>query len=554
VALSRRLLILLAAGCVPDPGASPWDPAHDWDGDGLSEQAGDCDDQDDTLALGAWYADQDLDGYGATSAEPLTGCAQPEGAVAESSDCDDGNALVGPGRPESCLSAWDDDCSGGDAVCAHEGDESTVDADATWTPLDSTDGIARYVAGAGDVDGDGIPEIAVGAEDADADHAWVLDPVLAGGGVRSFDEIRLDVGVAGVTRSTRAVAAGDLDGDGIGDLVVSAYADWNEGDPSGSAGIMYGPFEDGRALLGDPDSAAIVDGDGEAFGYGATMIGDTSGDGAADLAVGAPAYESQGRVLIFEGDRLTRGASVTPAGSRTALTASIYEDHLGTSIAKLGDLDGDGLEDWAAGTFGSWEDGWEAFVIAGGALPGGDLPVADIAVADVTLESYAPNVRVGLGLDSLDANGDGLADLVVGGWGAGVFVVLGPPSDGAAADLRHVRFEHTPDTGFGASLAVLGDADGDALPDLAVGAPAELTGESSGVVYVLPSWAIVSGGYFTLPIPDLALRIAGTHYYASAGLSVGAPGDVDGDGAADLVVSEHDINGPSAFLFLLGPE
>ncbi len=146
------ILAVLSGGCLPSfPDRSfSEDPEHDFDGDGLSELDGDCDDAqataypdgeeicdgidndcdgniDEPTATDAstWYGDEDRDGYGADTFT-LTSCTQPDGFSAESGDCDDAVAAINPAATETC-DGTDNDCDG----LIDEADPS-MEGEATW--------------------------------------------------------------------------------------------------------------------------------------------------------------------------------------------------------------------------------------------------------------------------------------------------------------------------------------------------------------------------------------------------------------------------------------
>jgi hypothetical protein len=108
-----NLLLLALLGCLP-PMVEPTtldNPRHDFDGDGETEEQGDCDDADPTRNTGTvWYDDLDHDGFGERSTGRYS-CEQPERTVADFTDCDDTRDDVFPGAQEGCTGE-DLDCDG----------------------------------------------------------------------------------------------------------------------------------------------------------------------------------------------------------------------------------------------------------------------------------------------------------------------------------------------------------------------------------------------------------------------------------------------------------
>ncbi len=240
--------------------------------------------------------------------------------------------------------------------------------------LDAWDAFGCALTTVGDLDGDGIPELAVGAsldddggDDSLANHGavWVLF-LEPGGIVRRVEKISATRG--GLLRPPRRgawfgaslAAIGDLDGDGVGELAVGAPADGPEGRKHGTVWILF-LDRDGAvrreiqigAGLGGFDGNL---GDGDRFGGALAPLGDLDGDGALELAVGGPCARDGGSprgavwILSLRPDGLVKGQH--RVGPRTGFVADVREgDGFGRSLGVVEDLDRDGLPELAVGAY-----------------------------------------------------------------------------------------------------------------------------------------------------------------------------------------------------------
>jgi len=162
-----------------DDGDSAINPGADKECDGIDN---DCDgsvDEDDAIDASTWYADDDGDGYG-DAGDSTTACDQPTGAVADASDCDDGDATINPGAEEIFYDGVDSDCDGGsdyDADAdgsdhsAYGGDDCDDDDPEVHPDAEEVyyDGVDSDCDGASDydMDGDGFDSASYGGEDCD---------------------------------------------------------------------------------------------------------------------------------------------------------------------------------------------------------------------------------------------------------------------------------------------------------------------------------------------------------------------------------------------------
>lgn len=308
------------------------------------------------------------------------------------------------------------------------------------------DAAARSVAGAGDVNGDGLADVIVGAYGADPggsfsgaayvvfghgpDKPTELADIAAGQGAGFAINGEVSLDFAGYA----VAGAGDIDGDGLSDLVVGAYGHDSAGDGAGRAYVVYGKPGPGAVLL--TDVAAGLGGhafDGGAAydraGFAVAGAGDVDGDGFADLIVGAPLADTLGEdagraYVIHGGPDLVGGPLPQRATAPTGFTLDGMQsrDYAGTSVERAGDVDADGYDDILVGAPGANPQGGDsgrAYVVFGGPELA-DVSLAWIANGDggFALDGEAGDDYCGFSVAPAgDVNGDGHADVITGARG-----------------------------------------------------------------------------------------------------------------------------------------
>ena len=475
----------------------------------------------------------------------MVACAAPTAHVADATDCDDTEATVHPTHAEVCNDGLDNDCDGLATPCVFAGDYVATDRDAVVEAEGSGDSLGESLATGLDMDGDGVQDLLVGAESADpggvsqAGAAYVVFGPTSGS-IAAIDGHRLDGATAGDLAGGAVAGAGDLDGDGYDDLVVSA--EWADvaGTDAGAVYLVRGPLTAGATTA--LSTADRWDGVSSADYTGDALAGriDFDDDGTPDVLIGAysggsgPTYG--GAVYLLLGPATT-GGSLSSADATWEGLDSL--SHFGTSLAVTGDLDGDGVDDFATGA--SRDDtaasaAGAVYVLRG---PVATTPTTASAAVwtGVAADDAAGHDVAGPG----DVDGDGTPDLLVGAYGlddggsaaGGAYLLLGPATAGgslAAADAKLVG-EDAGDLA-GLSVGAAGDVDGDGLQDVLVGAYGrDEAGANAGMAYVV--FGPISG---TVDLSDADVRIGGASSSDQAGWSVAGGTDLDDDGFVDVVV------------------
>jgi hypothetical protein len=370
--------------------------------------------------------------------------------------------------------------------------------------------------GIGDVDGNGVPDFVVGAPGDDTGGtnrgAVYVTLMNSDGSAKSSVKIASELNGGPSLADNdyfgvRIASLGDLDGDGITDIAVGAYEEAN-GD-TGRSGSVYiiRLLSDGTAksftrIAGSLNGGPMLS-DGDGFSSVASL-GDLDGDGVVDLAVGAPgadvAIADQGLVYILhlKKDGTVRDFSTIENVDSTGL--GIAGDEFGISVTNLGDLDGDGIREIAvlANTqdFGSRTGNLHIISLNGD----GSYRFSSLISSNVYMATSLTSMGYMHGIASIgDIDGDGVKDLALtmdsmsyAGEDSGVIFLITMNQDGTAKDYGRIGEETSGAPSFRneslsvSSLSWLGDTNGDGSPELLVGMPYDgATDSATGSLYVL---------------------------------------------------------------------
>ena len=379
------------------------------------------------------------------------------------------------------------------AASAHGADSSAGAVVVFWDPLDdttdqalvtasdrsTTDYFGYAIAGAGDLNADGSDDLLIGAY-ADDDRgsgsgsAYVFHGSISG----LVEGVKLTAsdGSSHDDFGFSLDGGGDVDGDGLPDVVVGAPDAPGAGSSDGAIYVFYGPTSAATEDKLHSPSTGTDD-----FGYAVANAGDVDADGYDDVLIGAPNADplgtNSGAVYLARGS--TSGASLDAAYAAAPSLA-----YMGRSVASAGDADGDGFGDVVVSApfdhAGGVTDAGSVYIVYGSAS--GLLGRTEVAPSDSPSGYFGHRVA-----GFWDLDGDGLDDVLVGApdWehqGA-VWVVYGTIS-GTPNTEKLVAGDPGENDWFGQGLAAA-DLEDDGDIDLAIGAPyADDTAASQGALHV----------------------------------------------------------------------
>ncbi|MEM7445664.1 MAG: hypothetical protein AAF414_20250 [Pseudomonadota bacterium] len=350
---------------------------------------------------------------------------------------------------------------------------------------------------------------------------------------------------------------------------------------------------------------------GGSQGSRVALIGDVNGDTFEDVAISHFGAANGGATYIIYGSSDPFDSTITPETVDVTIVGGVAGIQSGFSISRVGDFNGDGVDDFFLGApaaspdgrtsagqsylvFGvddadgglpaqidlSQLDGTDGFALNGETGQTGQLPDAD----------YRPPDLSGYAVSATDVNADGLMDLLIGGpqgpeLGAstdpdedfsGIAYVVYGTSDAMAPELELSSLDGTngfkiegqvPGGSVGFSIAGAGDLNGDGFEEIIVGSPQNgRTFETGGGVDV-PTYAYIIYGSETPATsidltnpgsqPDNVVIITGDQDNYSHGIAVSGAGDINGDGFDDVIVGswpalEQNISVPNAAAVVFG--
>lgn len=458
----------------------------------------------------------------------------------------------------------------------------------------NADRLGGDVANVGDIDGDGFGDFAVGAYHVDANSVdrytgriyviygsdnlpAVID--LANPGVRMTVLTGEDIG-----DHISKVDSGDFNNDGYVDLLVGAEFIDGPDDQKLQAGGAYivwgGPSLGDTIDLGQLGNAGVtIHGEdaGDRIGRGIAAIGDFNDDGFEDFVLGGHEADSFGNErsqagqahVIFGGDDLPATIDLATAESGVlTLFGADEDDRAGISVAGLGDINGDNIDDLVIGAyladgdrFGDYQRGG-AWILYGRSTLPAEIDLAE--GGDVVIHGGDKSDRAGFSVAGLgDVNGDGINDVVIGASSAEsagnarrrageTYVIWGGPTlpavlSGGDLGSHGFRIFGADEEDFsGVSARIVGDLNADGYDDIAVGAWGA-DGLFNDLERPGETYVILGGPAQTHDIDLAAPNGADFILYGAdagdlTGWAVSGAGDVDNDGTDDLIIGARDAD------------
>ncbi len=525
-----------------------------------SAPSGDCDDADSSIHPSAselvgdevdqdcdggeiCYLDDDSDGYrpdtSSTKTSSDTDCTDSSEATSSTptGDCDDADSSIYPWAEEVCDDGIDQDCNGiVDNTCLEE----------TWLSAADVEIVAMGGADFGgraielvDMDLDGSLDLLFTADQHDSNGSHSGSIYLIPGPVTDSGEVDdlMRAELMGEAKSDRAGwtvgAIADQDGDGYPEIFTSAHLNDDGGSSAGKAYVVYGPHS-GVADLADAEASVAGTGASQYVGMYAQLSGDVSGDGTADLLVGAHGYSSNaGGFFIFEGPVSGAMTLADADSSVVGPSSSRYTGYAGS----VEDFDGDGQVDLAASAPWNTNEAWIFLGPVSGALGQSD--------ADITIDGESSGDHIGSLFTACDFNSDGHIDLATGadgestgGTDAGAIYVFPGTESGPSEDYQLKIYSEQAEGELGDKGDDLGcgDVNGDGAADLLIG----WTGDETYSVYAGGGYLIhgVMSGTLTISEAD---RVFSTEDAESSSTwtFIGSSArlrDVDEDGLDDVLL------------------
>lgn len=411
-------------------------------------------------------------------------------------------------------------------------------AEVTLDDITPALGFADEAAGIGDVNGDGLSDVMIGALNYDEEPRNNIGKIYAyygsPAGLSSASSQTVESNQSSSGFASGLQTAGDVNGDGYSDVIIGA-ANYDQGlSDAGAAFVYYGGA---TGIQNTPSWSAYGTQQAAAFGRSVTFAGDVNGDGYGDVAISSLLYDNSagadaGRIYIYHS-----GATGLESSPAQILEGTQPSSAFGYGMAPAGDVNGDGFGDFVAGAWGS-ENGvlqntGKILVYYG----------SDTGLSSTPGFVYQPTIAeasLGESVSAGDFNGDGYSDIVAGASfytnaenkeGA-VYIFKGGLAGISNENIQMIEGDQE-DAAFGVSVSTAGDINGDAFSDLVIGARSY-----DGVITDQGAVFLYTGNATGVSVSPAAV-LFGSQQQSFFGQAVSAAGDVNADGYSDIMIGAY---------------
>lgn len=387
-------------------------------------------------------------------------------------------------------------------------------ADVVIYTVSPGDGFGKCVSSAGDVNNDGFADVVIGA----SKHSSTTGAAYICLGGMNMDNVP-DIMFTGESAlnyfGSSVSCAGDVNGDSYSDIIIGAYG---ISTGTGKSYIYFG----GSSMNNVADVTFAGEAAGSYFGWAVSDAGDVNNDNYDDVIIGAFGYNNfTGRTYVFFG-----GASMNNVADVT-MTGSSMDNNLGRRVSGAGDVNADGYDDVVVGGVYPTQTRGVAYVYYGGFTMNN--------TADISMTGLDEYYRFGEAVSSAgDYNNDGYDDFAVSAHtGKRIYVFFGGPLVNNMPDVTISGERANTDLYLGSSLSFAGDVNGDGYDDIITGGYYNnLTYGSAFIFTYSQTGTDINDGAFDA-------EQAGDWF----GYSVASAGDVNADGYSDIIIGSRLGNG-----------
>ncbi len=424
------------------------------------------------------------------------------------------------------------------------------------------DAAGYWVSSAGDVDGDGLADILIGAPNNDDGALDAGKAYLVLGRSLQTEIINLseaDYSFVGENIEDFAglavASAGDVDGDGLDDILINSRVNDDGGNDAGKVYLILASSldpADNIINLGVADYKFVGENEHDVAGWSIASAGDVDGDGLSDMLISAIRSHhgiktDVGKIYLVLGASLGSFSTIDLSYADYVFIGEAVDDWAGSSVSSAGDVDGDGLDDILIGADGADDGGdWsgKAYLILASSI---DWSSSEMSLEAADHEFMGDEFdRAGTSVSSAgDVDGDGLDDILIGadgdydgGFHAGkTYLVLGASLGLTTMHLPNVDYEFIgAETDLaGSSVSSAGDVNDDGFSDIIIGAPGNNDGGyAAGKTYLMLGASL--GAMAEISLSDSDYSLIGEEATSLTGSSVSGVGDVNGDGVDDILI------------------